>query len=338
MRRWGGLLARLKIAIEKALQTAYGLIWKVVENSDYGNQYILNEYASVRKGLIIPGRLQHGWEPLTQSNTYYPNNNIQTYVWSEAAGQWARNQGWGNFHSIGAPWLYLLANLENMGFDENQLLDSKKNNISELWVFGFHTVSPANSISPSLVEFIQAAIKSGGQSKVILLSWFDFLEIKKYAPDFMHKIKIVTLGERRNSSSADAHLYQVFHLLSKTELVITDYPTTLILYALTLGCEVSWFKNSSYEIAREKATIVNNTSLLNILDSNRLVPKNHILFANENLGLACMLTPTELKEIFGWDKAFFNVRTRFSGLIKFFVLLLVFPLKKYVTSPRKWTT
>ena len=328
MHCWGGFLARLKIAIEKAWQTAYGLIWKVVENSDYGNQYILNEYASVRNGLIIPGRLQHGWEPLTQSNTYYPNNNIQTYVWSEAAGQWARNQGWGNFHSIGAPWLYLLANLENMGFDENQLLDGKKNTISELWVFGFHTVSPANSISPCLVEFIQAAIRSGGQSKVILLSWFDFLEIKNYAPDLMHKIKIVTLGKRRNSSSADAHLYQVFHLLSKSELVITDYPTSLVLYALTLGCEVSWFKNSSYEVAIKKATLVNNTPLLEILNSKSLIPKHHVAFANENLGLACMLTPIEMKEFFGWSKALFNTRTRFAGLVKLVILLFTFSLKK----------
>jgi hypothetical protein len=287
----------------RAVDLLEGIVKGTNENIDYGNLYILNEYAGVPFGTKISGRIQHGWAAAFKSGTALENNFLDSYVWSENSEAWAITRGWKNIKAIGAPWLYLLSILERDGWLGKMLEQTESRTIDQLWVYGNHSLSIDDGIERDLVEFLESARSRGKGNIAVLLSYTDFDVLSKATFDRFADLQIFTLGHRRNLSTANSHLYRLFDLLRNTKEVHLDFPSTLLLYAITLNCEVYWVHNSSFTLAKQIAIEVDNSILIEILGLVKINPSKYKEFAYDCLGKESIKSPEELRSIFGWSEA-----------------------------------
>ena len=290
-----------KVNLPKIIDFAKSVRRGSDENKDYGNLYILNEYAGVPFGVPIIGRLQHGWMPDLEYELEYKNNLLNTYVWTEESEQGARNKGWKNFYAIGAPWLYLLENLRSVGAISHDIENTQKKQFQELWVYGHHSVKNDDGREYNLLGFLEDAIRSPEASKLVLLAPVDFNKLNEISPTTFKKIPIMTLGNRRNSSTANAHLYNLLYLLSSVNTVVIDYPSTLILYAGTLGNAIRWNKNASFEFGYNQISEIKNQTLLSFMQHEKLPQIEFSKYALKTLGQSSLRKPNELRNLFHWN-------------------------------------
>jgi len=215
------------------------------ENSDYGNDSILREYIE-DKSIKIRGRIQHGWAVASVGKTYYLNDLLPSYLWGTESQEYADSLGWRNVNTIGAPWLYLLENLKSRGFMPMQKVNSSSEERS-LWVFGSHSNLVNEVGQEEISKFLNLALEDSRKCRVtVLLSYLDFQTYKVLLEEKYLELDIKTLGERRGSSSSNAHLYNLFHLLNEADVVVIDHPSTLVLYALSMRKRVVWLRNSAF--------------------------------------------------------------------------------------------
>ena len=288
------------------------------ENEVYGNLRIINEYAQVPDHTRLIGRIQHGWVSGKNSRTSINNNILDSFVWSSTAENTCKNLGFKNVIAIGAPWLYLLENMKSRGFGENLALVPR--GIGELWILGAHSVSISKNRDQSrLYEFLEAAHNSPCRKKWVLLFYTDYYSLSKSDFEKYPDLVIITaLGSRLKSSSADAHLYTMFFILLQAEFLILDAPTTAILYGLSLGCRVKWFKNASYSETLQSAIERNDLSILNLLENGEhFTQEEGFVFSMEELGHESIKSPQEIRSLFGWDKEGLKLKFRIRKLIEF---------------------
>jgi hypothetical protein len=276
-----------------------------IENDVFGNRLILAEYAGVNHKRVIPGRLQHGW---AFNQLYYKNNLIDTFVWDYPSRVAANNNGWRNFWDIGAPWLYLLEILKRDGWKTNRNYIGS-HSINELWVFGNHTNSDGNHASselplPSteLINFLRYARNSIEPNSLVLLYFSDFDSVKTFNPELLEGLEVVTLGQRNASATSRAHLFRIFHLLSSTNTIVLDYPTTLFFYAATLDCNIKFLDVPALETAKFTTLQSGNIRLHEILSQQEFRGGELRDFALNELGYQSMKTPHELRRLFDWTE------------------------------------
>lgn len=303
------LLTRAKKAKETLKATWSGGI----ENRDYGHLHILNEYAKVEFDRPIMGRLQHGWFGLVKEEHYYKNNLLPTFVWTNTAENSARNAGWSNFHAIGAPWLYLLKNLETWGLNSTNFLHERRM-IDELWVFSLHSTSMKNDYGVDendLEEFISRAIASKANKKIVLLSEFDYYKFKELKMTVPESLTVLSFGPRTGDNSSFSHLHKVFLLLTNTKKIMVDYVTVLLFYGLSVGCEVSWVKNKAYDLTLSEVLRENQLELFEMMSEDTLQPSTYLEFALTTLGLNALKTPGELRSLLRWNSKGNSLVNRF---------------------------
>ena len=306
------LLSFLKVGghknLTKIVDLLEGIIKSTNENIDYGNLYILNEYAGVPFGTKVIGRIQHGWAVGFKSGTAYANNFMNSYVWNSATEAWAVAKGWKNMRAIGSSWLYLLAILERDGWVGKELQLSDNRSVDQLWVYGLHSISIDDGIDRDLIEFLEKVRANGKGNIAVLLSYTDFDGLSKETFERFSDLQIITLGHRRNLSSANSHLYRLFDLLRNTKELHIDFPSTLLLYAITMNCKILWIKNASFAIAQEFAATVNNTVLIEMLNLEQIDSSKYMQFALDSLGKDSFKSPEELCELFGWSPSGLSIR------------------------------
>ena len=306
------LLSFLKVGghknLIKIVDLLEGIIKGTNENSDYGNLYILNEYAGVPFGTKVIGRIQHGWAVGFKSGTAYANNFMNSYVWNSATEAWAVAKGWKNMRAIGSSWLYLLAILERDGWVGKELQLSDNRSVDQLWVYGLHSMSIDDGIDRDLIEFLEKVRATGKGNIAVLLSYTDFDGLARETFERFSDIQIITLGHRRNLSSANSHLYRLFDLLRNTKELHIDFPSTLLLYAITMNCKILWIKNASFALAQELAATVNNTVLIEMLNLEQIDSSEYIQFALDSLGKDSFKSPEELRKLFGWSPRGLSIR------------------------------
>jgi hypothetical protein len=308
----------------KLTQHLSGALFGMPENRVYGAQSILNAYAGV-SGRFLRGRLQHGWPALTPSYLYYQNDLLPTYLWSRTSQVAASNQGWDNFHGIGAPWIYLMQLINRDGW-EFSCSSSGSLSATTLWVYARHSLEASGTHRQSLLTFIKKAHEVCDPGDYLLLYFTDFdlltLEDKEKFP----KLRIVTLGERSSSMLAEAHLLRLFELLQHIERIVLDHPSTIVLYALFLKKKVEWIRNDNWYEALRIAQSLNLESTLKLLVSSIEDPSAVRETVLDLLGNDLILTPDQMCDLFGWNQGKFeSLRNVGSGLVdlsKFAVKLL----------------
>jgi hypothetical protein len=299
----------------KFFDTLRANLYGGIENDDYGNRSILAEYCGVSVSNRIPGRIQHGWVFRDKSGHYYLNDYVPSYVWTKNAKLSAESRGWKNFTDIGAPWLYLLKVLERDGWGSLEKSKLQKNYPNrELWVFGKHADLISDSISTELLEFLMRA-KNDSNQKTILLQYRDFDTVKRVKPELIEDLNIVTLGQRINAATSQAHLFRIYSLLISHNKLVIDWPSALLLYGLTLNMEIFFLKSSTFECALLDVQKLGDFELLGLLSIPALTSGAHRDFAYQRLGIDSLKTPLELRRLLKWKK-----RSYFSDIKALFIL------------------
>lgn len=269
------------------------------ENQDYGNTAILAEYCGVAINSYFQGRLQHGWAPFSASESYYLNNYSRTFVWSKKSREAANNLGWMNFYDIGAPWLYLQAILERDGWSALRSLRHESSQLKELWVYGNHSDIGNGYIQPELRNFILRA-KENLNPKTVLLQYRDFDTLQIHDPKMLSGLNVLTLGQRTNSVSAQSHLFRLYDLLLQHKKLVIDWPSTLLLYAITMGCEIEFIESENRTAAIQSANKTHDIELEAILSTSFHPSGSLETYSLEKLGMDSVRSPIELAKLIGW--------------------------------------
>ena len=269
------------------------------ENQDYGNAAILAEYCGVSINCYFQGRLQHGWAPYSASESYYLNDYSRTFVWSKKSRDAANNLGWRNFYDIGAPWLYLQALLERDGWGTWSSLRHESSQHKELWVYGNHSDLAQGDIQPELRNFILRA-KENLNPKTVLLQCRDYDTLRTHDPKILLGIDVLTLGQRTNSVSAQSHLFRLYDLLREHKKLVIDWPSTLLLYAITMGCEIEFIKNDNLATAIQLANKVDDFELEAILSTSFHSSGSLETYGVTKLGKNSVKSPNELAKLIEW--------------------------------------
>jgi hypothetical protein len=110
------------------------------------------------------------------------------------------------------------------------------------------------------------------------------------------------VGNRRHSATANSHLFNIYSLLTNTSRVVIDAPTTLMLYAGSVGCEVVWHKNNSFRDAYKIVEIQSDLELLNLM-APEVIDHNSLKdYSDKMLGQESLKSPEELRNLFGWEE------------------------------------
>lgn len=269
------------------------------ENQDYGNAAILAEYCGVSINCFFQGRLQHGWAPYSASESYYLNDYSRTFVWSKKSRDAANKLGWRNFYDIGAPWLYLQAILERDGWSALSSQRHESSQLKELWVYGNHSDLGNGDIQPELRDFILRA-KENLNPKTVLLQYRDFDTLRIHDPKILLGIDVLTLGQRTNSVSAQSHLFRLYDLLREHKKLVIDWPSTLLLYAITMGCEIEFIENENLTTAIQLANKVNDIELEAILSTSFHSSGSLETYGLAKLGNDSLRSQLELAKLIGW--------------------------------------
>ena len=300
----------LKIEFRNKLSKVYYLIHSAVngsiENSDYGNDSILREYID-QNSFKIRGRIQHGWAVASVGKTYYLNDLLPSYLWSTESQEHANSLGWKNVNTIGAPWLYLLENLKSKGFGYTKSVGTESEDRS-LWVFGSHS-NLANEVGrEEICNFLDLALDDSRKRKVtVLLSFLDFQTYKALPENKYRELNIITLGERRGSSSANAHLYILFHLLFEADVVVIDHPSTLVLYALSLRKKVVWLRNSAYIQIISVLENMQDKRIVSVMKGEISSTDELESYAFEQLGMNNLKSKSELRALIKRNNNLFRI-------------------------------
>ena len=269
------------------------------ENRVYGNSAILSHFAGSNSRLVF-GRLQHGWASHANDGLYYKNNLLPTFVWSKESESAAAEKGWKNFFAIGAPWLYLLQILDSDGWG-NRARESSRNPERTLWVYGLHSLEPNGAEKERLLQFLSEANDSARTGDLCLLYYEDFDALSIDERQAWNNLQIVTLGQRSSSVISDAHLIQLFHILSSVGRLSIDHPSTLVLYALSLDVKIKWIKNETWTNACEWATDLESLELHQLLTCDLDTSTQFKPFALKKLGVGAIKSRTELNRMLFWD-------------------------------------
>jgi hypothetical protein len=294
------------------------------ENEIYGNRKILCEYANVDSDSLVFGRIQHGWVSFNLERTLIKNDLVDTYVWSKKSKNFCTQMGLKRVDSIGSTWLYFLEITKRLGWSINQNNDSERK-IDELWIYGAHaTTTPEGDSDQELDNFLKAANNSLAKNKVVLLYYIDYFFVSKYVHFTYPELRIFTaLGGRIHTSSAESHLYNLFWILNNSKKVILDVPTTALLYAITLNCDVAWHKNKNYNYAIDESIKRKDSNLTALLSVDGFIGQDVKTIVHEELGSESMRTPEQLRSLFKWGDRNSMIFT----LLKILHYFLTIPLK-----------
>jgi hypothetical protein len=247
--------------IVKIRELVEGLGSGAYENNDYGNLQVINEYLGRQLNKPISTRITHGWAWKYPGQTPYLNNFQHTLVWGEESRQYAHQKGWTNFVDVGAVWLYFLDIMTRNGWTGIEFTPT----IDELWVLGAHSNTSTEMNTRQIAEFLAEAARSKVDRKVVLLTFHDYEKAKLGKLLDGIPFPVLTLGPRRITNLANSHYMQLYFLLKNTRLVKTNYPTTLLLYAHTVGCELSFIKDNDFLEALDFAKITEDLGLEHFL-------------------------------------------------------------------------
>ena len=307
------------------LETLVSYLGRSSENEIYGNRRIFCEYAGVDSNSLIFGRIQHGWVSSNIQRTLIKNDLVETFVWSQESRNHCATLGLKRVTPIGSPWLYMLEITRRLGWPISKS-NSSERKIDELWIYGAHSTKIKTwNLDSQLLDFLDAANNSDGKTIYVMLFYVDFFLAEEYVKSNYPNLKVFTsLGGRLQSSSADSHLFNLFWILNNSKTVVLDVPTTALLYAITMGCSISWHKNKNYDSVLRDCVKRHDSNLISLLTITGETTQTIVEIANHELGLESLKSPEEIRALFRL-KSDAN-----SSLFKYFVTL-----KYLFTLPHK---
>lgn len=272
-------------------------------NYDFGHAEILMEYAGVNQKKKLRGRYQHGWYAFADRD-FWINDYVHTYVWNQEMIHKAKARHFNDYLDIGSSWLYFLEVLKRRGLLD--LVDLSMGKIDEIWVFGSHSTKSQKANMESLENFVMRAEESPARSKLVLLYELDYQFFIESMNSSSFTIPIITLGPRNSSFYSKSHFFNLFHLLISTKLMITNYPTSLVCYSISLNRDVRWFKDNDFLDALDAVKTFGSSQLHKLMESEKVDATEQKNFVMSELGINSMRSPEELRNLFFWNSGLYN--------------------------------
>lgn len=286
-------------------------------NLMYGHYYVLRKYTNTRLPYRIPGRLAHGWSPVSGisgdlSKHGEKEKQKKYFVGNSRNLERCEEYGYKNVTAIGVPFLYLPPVTTS---------DANAEGSKSLLLFPIHASDSEPFVDPirtykKYVEEIEELL-SLFEPVTVCLYWVQY-EDKEIVQLFEDKgIPVVTVGHRDNNPN---FLINFQRLVDKYAYVSSNiFGTSAIYYSLYMRKKVFIYGSSNY--AEEINHIRWETrKLYNHDEFSKLYPellwenfddKSHYWIGEQELGLEFKKTPSELREIFGWTPQNFTRDTLF---------------------------
>jgi hypothetical protein len=179
--------------------------------------------------------------------------------------------------------------------------------IQELWVFGGHSIGISARSDEDLIFFLNAASASPKKSKLVLLYETDFRNYLRLKENLEIDLLVITMGPRQNSVFSDVYLLELYELLLSVESIVTEWPSTLVLYSLSLGVNVVWLQGPSLIEARKLCGQYGDENTIKLISADRLDGTENKNLALFELGIESILTPDELTSVMIWKYSEFDI-------------------------------
>jgi hypothetical protein len=266
-------------------------------NHWYGHAHILARYCGLdpARPPRIPGVVQHGWNVL---DGYGPKQPFEPgwvkFVWSDVC----RRRGWAmgrrGYHSLGAPWNYLLAMEPDDGGAEERT--------GTIW-YPFHgwEFQEVTGDHLRLIETIKE-VETGPVT--VCLYWLEYRNETVRRLYESAGFRVISHGVRgwRWRNTDTEFLYKQLAELRRHRRVASNRLSTAILYGASVGCAAAVYGDPM--VLQEANPVFGGVTRL-----ERLWPELHGTsidpavareFAAAELGVPYVVSPEELREIFGW--------------------------------------
>lgn len=280
---------------------------ELLENRHYGHDGVLKAYAGVRLPYIIPGRMQHGWtagagisgDPATHGRA---ERSIRHFVWNKHNLERALQLSYTNATAIGAPFVYLQSEPSHSRSSPGE---------KSLLLFPMHTwegepfLDPVRTYTEYLAEI--GELRSSFSPVTVCLYWIQYADPAIVRLFEREEISVVTLGPRNSNPS----FLRMFHdLCAQYAYVSSNHFSTAVFYALYMRkkvflfgksrfAEIAWFPRNLGPPQRDLPAVYPQLLWPNFDD------KSYYWIGEEELGLEFKRSPTELRELFGWNAANF---------------------------------
>jgi hypothetical protein len=265
-------------------------------NHYYGQAHILARHAGLDDEYPprMRGYLQHGWnigDGWNPVHEFY--DGAWRFTWSDAPRRRGHALGRRNYHSIGAPWLYLL-DLEPPAVEEERE--------GTLW-FLFHgwEGGKIEGDHKRLIDEIRET-EPGPVTFSLYYTEYDRPEIRHAYEDA--GFRVVSFGRRGFSyeGTDPRFLYKQLAELRKHKRVAANRLSTAVFYGIAAGCEPAVY-GDPMEMAGENPLFGGEARIARLWPE--MLGKEIDLAAARattdlELGVPWMMPPAELRTLFDW--------------------------------------
>lgn len=270
-------------------------------NHWYAHAHILARYCGLDDLYPprIPGYVQHGWNVIDGFGTRHPfEPGWPKYVWSDAPRRRGHAMGRRGYYVIGAPWNYLLAMEPDLGVvpDEERT--------GTIW-YPFHGWEKQRVLGDHkcLIDEIRE-VEAGPVT--VCLYWMEYGDADLRELYETAGFRVISHGYRgrRYKGTDRLFLYNQLTELRRHRRVAANRLSTAILYGASVGCRPAVYGDPM--IIEDPHPIHGGLERL-----RRLWPELHGVsidpstareIAAIELGTADLVSPDELRELFGWPE------------------------------------
>lgn len=271
-------------------------------NHFYGHAHIMARYAGLAEVPRIWGYLQHGWnthDGFAVGTKFAPG--YPRLVWSEAVARRAWSLGLRDNHVVAAPWAYLL-DLEGVGVG-NAEADEREGAI----VYPFHGWEQQHIIGSHDAYIEEIREVEGDVPITVCLYWNEYRDASVRETYEEAGCRVISHGYRGYLwEDTDVHfLDKQLDELRRHKRVISNRLGSALIYGASVGCDVGIYGDPMI-LEAERVALGGREKQM------RLFPELHQPFvpadyarqlARDELGQDTMLSPEEIRHVFGWHEA-----------------------------------
>lgn len=219
------------------------------EQFRYGHREIILNFVrqktlAVNESSILIGSIDHGWAPheniwrIRTRNFKFANR----YLWTEERLlNYSKKE---NASAVGAPWLYMLADL---GITKENVIDKLPKNKTKVVLFPGH--SDLHPGYTNILDQIKQMYKNIPKNShaVVCLYWVDFMNPALREEIEAMNLEVYTAGyvslipyQDTSHAGRPNFLLELFNMVRDADLIITSELATSTFYAMSLGAKVCY--------------------------------------------------------------------------------------------------
>ncbi|MBT8208665.1 MAG: hypothetical protein HKN07_02345 [Acidimicrobiia bacterium] len=256
-------------------------------NSYYGHNSILAEYVGRRTAPVIWGHVQHGWTVADPFPAHRVYPGFGKFVWSRTNAAFAVAAGVGSVTPIGAPFLYLLEQTEDVAPVAGSVL-----------VYPFHgwENDPIVGTHDTLIAELLAEY---GSQVTVCLYWLEYEDAKVRTAYEDAGFRVITHGHRDGDPQ---FLRRQLAELQQHETIVSNRISTALWYGGAVGRSLRVF-GSVFGIVSD-----DNRESFGAMQRRRwpevcadgVGAERAKELAGIELGIEFLMQPRDLEAVLGW--------------------------------------